>query len=409
MVQFFSKPVWPKPVWPIQLMTPLMAGLALALLAPCGSACLAQPAQKTPEAVQASDTAAQKSASDKSTKPSIDESKLVRSIYELTKTTKTAKQLTDFVAKCDSALQHNLNSKNSQYVSSLKGWALNLRGQKRMATGLQLKKVGNSQSDSIIKQAMADFDEAIVNAPERYRSWMSRGNALAQTGNFKDAALNFTEVIKLKTDLADGWFNRAESLYHLKEFKAAISDYETVLRLNSDDAQALTGLGHSKLALGKYEEALADYQAVVKLQPQSPIAYVNVGDAFQETGNWNSAQQYFEKSIAIKPTGVAMQRAAWLKATCPETPIRDPQQAINLANRAISLTGHSVINLDTLAAAQAAAGEFEGAKTTQRKTIALASSIEAPAETGENQYKARLALYQEQKPFTLATEPKSSP
>ena len=394
----------------VHLTTSVLVG---SLLAASGSACPAQPAQSSQQQIGKT---AQESNQAKPTTPGVDQSKLVRSIYELTKTTKTAKQLNEFVAKCDSALQHELNSKNTQYVTSLKGWALNLRGEKRMAVALQLKQVGNSQFNSVLKQAMEDFDQAVVNAPERYRSWMARGSAHAQTGKFKEAARDFTNVIKLKTELADGWFNRAESLYHLKQFESAITDYETVLRLQSDDAQALTGLGHSKLALGRATEALADYQAVMKLQPQSPNVYVNAGDAYQELGNWKSAQTSFEKSISIKPTGVALQRAAWLKATCPDPSFRNPKQAISLIDRAISLTGDTVANLDTLAAAQAAVGKFDVAKSTQRKTIALASaSVEdgttedgtaenGTAKTGENQYTARLALYEEEKPFTESTE-----
>lgn len=340
----------------------------------------------------------------------IDQAKLVRSIYESTKTAKTAKQLTAFVAQCDSALKHKLSSKNIEYVTSLRGWALNLRGQNRMAVALQLKQVGNSQYDSVLKQAMDDFDEAILNAPDRYRSWMARGIALAQTGEYRKAALDFTSVIKLKTDLTDGWFNRAESLYHLGQFEAAINDYETVLRLKSDDPQALTGIGHSKLALGKTAEALTNYQAVAKLQPNSPNVYVNIGDAFQELGKWKSAQANFDKSISIKPTGVALQRSAWLKATCPEKSFRDPGQAIQLANRAISLTGESVTNLDTLAAAQAANGKYGAAKTTQQKTVVLASATEkADSEsTGPSVYQARLALYTEEKPYTQTKTNKKS-
>lgn len=339
----------------------------------------------------------------------VDQAKLVRAIYESTKTIKTSKQLTAFVAQCDSALEHKLTTKNTDYVTSLRGWALNLRGQKRMAVALQLKQVGNSQYDSVLKQAMADFDEAILNAPDRYRSWMSRGIAFAQTGEYKKAALNFTSVIKLKTDLGDGWFNRAESLYHLGKFEAAIADYEMVLRLKSDDPQALTGIGHSKLAMGKTSEALTNYQAVAKLQPNAPNVYVNIGDAFQTLGKWKSAQENFDKSISIKPTGVALQRSAWLKATCPDQSFRDPGQAIQLANRAISLTGDSVTNLDTLAAAQAAGGKYGVARTTQHKAVVLASAIEeADSETaGPNVYQARLALYEEEKPFTQTLPGKS--
>lgn len=395
----------------VQLMVQLATIAASCLIVLSGSiganvwaqapAAKSTPAKATP---QTKTSAAKESGTN--TPAKVDQSKLVRSIYELTKTTKSAKQLTEFIAKCDSALVHDLTSKNTDYVTSLKGWALNLRGQKRTAVALQLKQVGNTQYETVLKQAMDDFDQAIVCDPDRYRSWMARGIAFAQTGEYAKAALNFTSVIKLKTDLADGWFNRAESLYHLGRFEAAVSDYETVLRLQSDDAQSLTGLGHSKLALGKTAEALAHYQAVAKLQPESPNAFVNIGDAFEAMGNWGSAQANFAKSISIKTTGVAIQRSAWLKATCPDASFRNPAQAIELAKRAISLTGESVVNLDTLAAAQAAAGKFNVAKTTQQQTIVLASAVEEVEDGSvENPYKARLALYEEEKPFMQSKEP----
>ena len=203
------------------------------------SACLTLTLLSSTAFAQAPDATEKKTAA---VPAKVNQAKLVRAIYESTKTVKTSKQLTAFVAQCDSALKQKLTTKNTDYVTSLRGWALNLRGQKRMAVALQLKQVGNSQYDSVLKQAMADFDEAILNAPDRYRSWMSRGIAFAQTGEYKKAALNFTSVIKLKTDLGDGWFNRAESLYHLGKFEAAIADYEMVLRLKSDDPQALTGI-----------------------------------------------------------------------------------------------------------------------------------------------------------------------
>jgi len=391
----------------------LLAGCLL--LGTSGPACWAQSSQAASSTKAA--TAVQEKQADQLTSPDgqpstpkVEQAKIVRSIYELTKTTKSAKQLSEFLARCDQALGHKLNSKNTQYVTSLKGWALNLRGQHRMTIALQLKQIGNSQYDSALQQAMADFDQAILNGPDRYRSFMSRGIALAQTGEFKKAALDFTNVIKLKTDLADAWFNRAESLYHLGKFEAAIGDYQTVLRLQSDDVQALTGLGHAKLASGQSAEALADYQTVAKLQPESPNAYVNIGDAFSELGNWQLAQSNFDKSISIKPTGIALQRAAWLKATCPEKSFRDPAQAISLVNRAISLDGDSVINLDTLAAAQAAAGKFDVAKTTQKQTIVLASAVEdiATETSDESPYKARLMLYEEEVPFTQTSQPAST-
>lgn len=344
-------------------------------------------------------------------KPSQDETKLVRSIYELTKTTKSAKELTAFITKCDAALAEDLVQANHKYVTSLKGWALNQRGVKRVEIAKQLKSIGNSQHDSIMKQAMKDFDEAITCDAERYRSWMSRGIAHVEAEDFRKAALDFTNVVKLKTELAAGWFNRAESLYHLEQFEAAINDYDVAISLDSDDAQAFTGRGHCQFALGQFTAALKDYETVAKLVPENPMVYINIGDACQQMGKWKDALVNFDKSLSMKHTGVGYQRTAWIKATSPEAEIKNAEEAVQLAKRAIQLTGDSAINLDTLAAAEAAGGNFEVAKTTQAKVISLVSVEEDIAENevdNVSPYKARLALYEKGEAFIQPAETKNT-
>jgi tetratricopeptide (TPR) repeat protein len=78
---------------------------------------------------------------------------------------------------------------------------------------------------------------------------------------------------------------------------------------------------------------------------------------------------------------------AWLRATCPEAPVRNGAEAVALAQRAVQLLGGSNADcLDTLAAAYAEAGHFTEAEQTARKALdlatqqkkrALAESIEA--------------------------------
>ena len=337
---------------------------------------------------------------------SFDEKATVRAIYELTKTTKSAKELTTFIEKCDDAMAKGLSQKNSKYITSLTGWALNLRGQKRMELALQLKSIGNSQHESATQQAMDDFDRAVVCDSERYRTWMGRGIAYVSLKEYRKAAIDFTNVLKLKTDLPAGWFNRAESLYHLGRYEEALDDYNAALQLNSDDAEALTGRGHSQFALGKINLALADYQAVAKLLPENPTALINVGDAHQALGNWKEALASYDQSLSKKQTGTGYQRLSWLKATCPESSFKDSGQAIEFAKRAIKMTGDSALNLDTLAAAEASAGNFEEAKTTQQKVIGLVTAeteIESQDDASaksESPYQVRMALYQKGEPFT---------
>ncbi|MDA7928528.1 tetratricopeptide repeat protein, partial [Mariniblastus sp.] len=115
---------------------------------------------------------------------------------------------------------------------------------------VQLKRIGNQQHQAAMAKAMTDFDAAIVAAPERYRSWMSRGIACVANEDNEKALADFTSVIKLKPDVANGWFNRAEVLYQTEKFDYAVEDYNVAIRLNSDDAQAITGRGLSLHSLG---------------------------------------------------------------------------------------------------------------------------------------------------------------
>jgi tetratricopeptide (TPR) repeat protein len=359
---------------------------------------------------------------------------LVNAIYNATKTAKTEVDYSDFLDQCHAALAKQLSAKNREYINSLIGWALNRRGEKRFELAVQLKSIENRQHVQVMERAMKDFDEAVIADPNRYRSWMSRGIAQVENGKYDLAIADFTKVIKLKPDEANGWFNRAEALYQrsdpanfsqattsadrstntpdaastdedLKQqrqgYQQAVSDYDVVLRLNSNDTQALTGRGHAKFALGEYEAALADYEQVIKLVPENATAFVNRGDIHQRLGNWEPARADFETALSIEKTGVACQRAAWFKATCPDQSFRDASQALSLIQQAIELDGDTATNLDTLAAAEAAAGNFDVAKSTQQKVIGLVNVEVSP---DAKQYQARLALYEKGEPYTQVVE-----
>ena len=315
---------------------------------------------------------------------------------------------------------------------------LNRRAEKRIELSKQLRQIGNSRYTSVFRQGMEDFDDATIKAPERVRTWMARGIAHVDNGNYDQGIKDFTQVVKLKPDSVNGWFNRAEALYQRSKigsgaqlviaaadsaqadakqvdsnnpatkvldedvrrvgFEQAVRDYEAVLRFNSNDAEALTGRAHANFALAKYEVALKDYEQVLKLDSakKSDAALINRADCLQSLGRWQDAQDGYAAALKIEKSPIGLQRMAWLKATCPEQSIRDAKSASKFVAQAISLGGETALNLDTKAAVEAALGNFEVAKTTQAKVIGLASA-ESASETGE--FKARMAIYEEGKPF----------
>ena len=91
----------------------------------------------------------------------------------------------------------------------------------------------------------------------------------------------------------------------------------------------------------------------------------------------------------------AYNNLAWLLATCPDAKFRDGKRAVELATKACELTKWKVaLDIGTLAAAHAEAGDFEAAVQWQTKANGLYGAGK-DREKGE----ARLKLYQQKKRY----------
>ena len=93
-----------------------------------------------------------------------------------------------------------------------------------------------------------------------------------------------------------------------------------------------------------------------------------------------------------------LKEAAWILATCPDPKLRSPQEAVALAQRANELNPNpDTATLDVLAAAHAAAGDFDQAKSVAQE------ALEVAGEDQDNelilQIRQRLDLYEQERPF----------
>ena len=79
-------------------------------------------------------------------------------------------------------------------------------------------------------------------------------------------------------------------------------------------------------------------------------------------------------ALALKPDSVdVLNNLAWFLATTPHEEVRNPTEAVKLAEKADSLTrGENVAILDTLGITYASAGRFDKAAQAARRAIALA-------------------------------------
>jgi hypothetical protein len=149
--------------------------------------------------------------------------------------------------------------------------------------------------------------------------------------------------------------------------------------------------------IGSLEGAAAHFSESLRLNPGSPEAHYNVGAALLMQGKRADARDYFSRALALKPDyGPALTQLAWLLSTSSDTHIRQPLEGLRLANRAVQTTQPpSARALDVLAAALAAAGQFDGAAATAEAALARAGDDRQVTDI----IRARLELYKQHRPY----------
>lgn len=210
-------------------------------------------------------------------------------------------------------------------------------------------------------KAIADWSEAIRLDRNDVSAYKTRGSARLRSGQYDQAIADWGEVIRLKPELPLAYHNRAYAWMKKGESDKAIADWTAAIGVDPKNASAYSNRGSAWLGKREYDKALADYHAAIRLDPKFGEAY------------WGLAS---------------------LLATCPVAKYRDGKQAVENAEKAGELLGLSDSGfVAVLAAAHAAAGDFDFAVSWQEQAIELAP------EKSKAELRSRLDLYKARKPY----------
>lgn len=333
------------------------------------------------------------------TSAAVDEN-IVDKIESLSRLARVAQSATEYAAivqQCENILATNSdNAEHVRYLKSLKSWSLNRRAQTRMELADRFEKIGNDEQAAQVRQsAIVDLDSAIEFDEKKWQAFRNRARVLTVMEKYDAAIADWNQVVALRKgteDEVNACFNRAELLAFIGRYELALADYQSVLQSDNEDLQAINGCGNCLLALARPMEAIEQYDRILAKQPGNANALVNRGDARQQLKQWAQARDDYRESIASEVSGRTLQKLAWLLATCPDEQVADSAAAMDSIRKAIALDGESAINLDTMAAAFAAAGDFDQARDIQTRVIAL-------SETSDEQFRVRQTMYENNEPF----------
>jgi protein O-mannosyl-transferase len=163
------------------------------------------------------------------------------------------------------------------------------------------------------------------------------------------------------------------------------------LRLKEPVAKAHLNLGSLLCAQHRFAEGLPHLERAVALDPELPTSHANLGEAYAALGRRAQAAREFALAVEGEPNRVfLLNRLGWLLATSPEDDVRNAARAIEVGERAVSLTSRQdPESLDTLAAGYAEAGRFREAAAAEQEALDLT----ARRGGADRSMAHRLALY----------------
>lgn len=157
---------------------------------------------------------------------------------------------------------------------------------------------------------------------------------------------------------------------------------------------------------GKSDEALFHFNRALQINPHNLLAqgnmgkvYTNIGAVYAQRRQSDLAIKYLSEAARLRPDDPdILNNLAWVLATTKDDKLRNPADAAKFATKACELSKYSQPEyLDTLAAAYAAAGNFQEAVTTAEKASALAVSFSQTELAGKIQ--KQLELYKANTPY----------
>ena len=192
--------------------------------------------------------------------------------------------------------------------------------------------------------------------------WAERGRWLRGYGTFGLAALVLAGCALLTIRQLSYWQNTTTLFEH-------------ALQVTSNNSCAHFSLGNELADEGKAQQAMKEWETALEIEPSRADIHGRIASNLSRQGDFTGAIARYRRALEIDPDlGEVLNNLAWLLATCPEASLRNGPEAVQLAEKACTLTRfRRTIMVGTLAAAYAEAGRLAEAVAMAQKACALAT------------------------------------
>ncbi len=251
---------------------------------------------------------------------------------------------------------------------------------------------------------LSDMNRRLATSPDDAEALIHRGWLLIQQKKSPEATADLERGVQLRPNATDALYLLARAYHDANNLPAARATLEKYLARSSDDIDALAMKGQLAFRLGRLQEAadnftkvldadpgrhpvrfgraqiwlrmgrlpeaMADLASLVEHYPQDPALYELRSRVHERLGHREEAQADMQRAVESPVAGAQhYNNLAWRLATGPVA-LREPEQALVLARKAVALTPGTAIYLNTLGVALYRNGDFTEAITILEKSLA---------------------------------------
>ncbi|MGA7273926.1 MAG: glycosyltransferase family 39 protein [Candidatus Udaeobacter sp.] len=225
------------------------------------------------------------------------------------------------------------------------------------------------------EEAIKEAERAIELNPSDSGAHLQLAISLKRTDTER-AIVEARRAIELGPENSSAYQVLTNCLLELRRYNEVVDLGRQWLAVSPYDATAHAVLGTAMAENGNLTEAAQQLGYVMMLRPEAEQAHARLRQILLSLAREQDAIQRFREIASNAPDSPRMlDELAWLLATYPDSKSRDGTEAVQLAERACSLTDRRIpALLDTLAAAYAEAGDFSRAMSTIEEALNLARS-----------------------------------
>ena len=250
------------------------------------------------------------------------------------------------------------------------------------------------------RDAVSLHEQAVRVTRDNFMEHHRLARALLERDRLVEAEYHFRRSAEIEPRRGDPSVGLGDALLRQGRVEEAVHAYRRALEAEPLHRDAPIHLGIALVRAGRPREALEALRGTLPRSGDDPALLLALARVHAALGHPRASVRHYREALRLRPElDVAATELAWILATSPEPSVRDPDEAIRLAEGALRAEPPRAAALDALAAAYAAAGRFDAAAATAREAARLAARGD-PALAAAVQ--ARLELYLTARPYVAA-------